>query len=161
MTPTSFKRAAYGLVGLSLAFVLLGFQGSSSGKPAAMTATAPPLASPTVPPDQKPTLPRYNCGDSQNPDYIDFNWTGRKPNGGWVGEVTYGGAKTLVQAFDAKYVGDPINKLVDWGFQAQNGSFVCRMKVNSKLPLLRNASVGFDTCNNNTWPQLACSLKGD
>jgi hypothetical protein len=159
MTSTSVKRAAYGLIGLSLAFVLLAFQQTSSGTPAAMSAAAPPLASPTVPPDQKPTQPRYNCGDSQSPDYIDFNWTGRKPNGGWVGEVTYGGSKTLIQAFDAKYIGPPTDKFVDWGFQAQNGSFVCRMKVNSKL--LRNASVGFDTCNNNTWPQLACSLKGD
>jgi hypothetical protein len=160
MTPTSFKRAAYGLVGLSLAFVLLSVQGSSSGKPAAMQPAAP-LASPTVPPDQKPTLPRYNCGDSQSPDYITFNWTGTKPNGGWVGDVTYNGKKTLIQAFDAKYIGAPTDKLVDWGFQAQNGSFVCRMKVNSKVPLLRNASVSFDTCNNNNWPQLACSLKAE
>ena len=161
MTPTSFKRVAYGLIGLSLAFVFLSVQGSSSGKPSAMSATAP-LASPTVPPNEKPTLPRYNCGDSQSPDYISFNWTGTKPNGGWVGEVTYGGfLKKPIQAFDAKYIGPPTDKLVDWGFQAQDGSFICRMTVNSKLPLLRNASVSFGTCRNNTWPQLACSLRGD
>lgn len=160
MIPTSVKRAAYGLMALILAFVFLSVQGSSGGKAAAMPAGAP-LASPTVPPNERPTLPRYNCGDAQNPDYITFNWTGTKPNGGWVGEVTYGGHVTLIQAFDAKYVGPPADKLVNWAFQAQDGSFLCRMIVNSKLPLLRNASVGFNTCRNNNWPQLACSLKGD
>lgn len=160
MTPTLLKRAAYGLIGLSLAFVFLSVQRTSSSTPAAMRAPTP-LASPTPDASKKPTLPRYNCDSPESPDYIDFNWTSRKPNGGWVGDVTYHGSKTLVQAYDSKFVGLPENKLVDWAFQAQNGSFVCRMHVNSKLPLIRNASIEFVTCNNNNWPLLTCSLSGN
>jgi hypothetical protein len=159
MTPTSLKRAAYGLIGLSLALVFLSVQWTSSSTPAAMHAAAP-IATPTPDASKKPTLGRYNCGDREDPDNIAFNWTARKPNGGWVGEVTYAGfVKKPIQAFDAKFV-DPANpKIIDWAFQAQDGSFLCRMTVDSSRPL--NANVSFGTCRNNNWPQLNCSLRGD
>lgn len=161
MTPTSFKRAAYGLIGLSLAFVFLSVQRTSSSTPAAMSP-ATPFATPTPDTNQKPTLARYNCGDAAQPDNITFNWTAKRPNGGWVGEVTYGNfVKKPIQAFDAKFI-DPANpnqKMLDWAFQAQDGSFLCRMTVDSSRPL--KANVSFGTCRNNNWPQLVCSLRGD
>ena len=158
MTRTLLRPMAYSLLGLSLAFVFLTVQKTSSGSPVSMLA-ATPLASPTPPPNQKPTLQRYNCGDAEHPDYITFNWTGQRPHGGWVGEVTYGSfVKKPIQAFDAKFV-DPTNpKIIDWAYQAQDGSFLCRMTVNSAP--LRNGSVTFGTCRDNNWPQLFCEVKG-
>lgn len=161
MTPTSFKRAAYGLIGLSLAFVFLSVQRTSSSTPAAMQAAAP-IATPTPDASKKPTLGRYNCDSVDHPDNITFNWTARRPHGGWVGEVTYGSfVKKPIQAFDARFV-DPANpnpRIIDWAFQAQDGSFLCRMTVDASRPL--NANVSFGTCRNNNWPQLNCSLRGD
>src|SRR6185295_18066624 len=117
MTSTSLRRIAYGLMALSLAFIFLSVQRIGNGTPATRAAT--PLATPAPTPAPTPTLPRYNCGDSQNPDYLTFNWTSRKPNGGWVGDVSYGAnfVKKPIQVFDAKV--DPTNsRKIDWAFQA-------------------------------------------
>lgn len=156
MKSNMFRRAAYAVIGLSLAFVFLAVQRTSSGTPVVRAASA--VAAPVA---AAPTLTRYNCGEAAHPDYITFNWTGTRPQNGWVGEVTYGGfIKKPIQVYDAKP--DPNNnKIVDWAYQAQDGSFVCRMIVDSSLPLLRKANVSFGSCRNNNWPQLFCSLKGD
>jgi hypothetical protein len=156
MTTTLFKHVAYGLIGLCLVLIFLGVQmtGSSTPAAAALTPVLPSTAAltPVLPSTQAyPTKARYNCGDSENPDYIDFRWMAPRPNGGWVGEVTYQGVTTKIQAYDAKVKND-LN-LTDWGFQAQNGSFVCRMYVS---PINLKKFIWFGRCNNNNWPQPSC-----
>jgi hypothetical protein len=77
------------------------------------------------------------------------------PQNGWLGTVSYGSINAKpIQVFDAKSVAGGTS----WAFQAQDGSFQCRMFVSSN-PLQRNLSVG--GCNNNKFPQLDCSLLGD
>ncbi|HEX8721303.1 MAG TPA: hypothetical protein VF736_11775 [Pyrinomonadaceae bacterium] len=56
--------------------------------------------------------------------YVSFDWGQPMPYGGWLGRTGYYRAKD-VQAYDAQDTGDGFN----WGFQAQDGSFVCRMDV--------------------------------
>ena len=56
-----------------------------------------------------------------------FDWTRQMPYGGWLGE-TQGDVSKPVQAYDARPLsGGGLN----WGFQAQDGSFVCRMYVSA------------------------------
>jgi hypothetical protein len=58
---------------------------------------------------------------------LAFEWTKQMPYGGWLGR-TYDIAEEDVQAYDARPLyGGGLN----WGFQAQNGSFVCRMYVSA------------------------------
>lgn len=149
MTPTWFKRAAYGLVGLCLASVI-SLQSSSKGTSAAVRPNAPvPAATP------KPTAPRYNCGDTDHPDYIYFDWTKPMPQGGWLGNVVYGSNKPAVQIFNPQVVEQNVT---DWTYQAQNGAFICHMIVSNKPPLTEHY-VSFERCNNNQWPQVTCYLR--
>ncbi len=147
MTCTWFKRAAYGLICLSLASVL-GVRWTSKG----VAAAAPPAAAAAAAPT--PTGPRYNCGDPDSPDYITFNWTRQMPMGGWLGDVSFhGGYK--IQVFDAKTI-EP--NVTDWTYQAQNGAFICHMIVSNKgLP--RTHYVSFERCNNQNWPQVLCYVR--
>lgn len=147
MTFTLFRRAAYGLMGLSLVSVL-SVQWASKGTAAGIGPPAPAAAAPT------PTASRYNCGDADNPDYITFDWTRPMPQGGWLGNVSYRG-EYKIQVFDAKEV-EP--NVTDWTYQAQNGSFLCHMIVSNKPPL-RNRYVSFERCNNQNWPQVVCYLR--
>lgn len=153
MTPTWFKRTAYGLIGLSL-LCLVSVQWTSKGTAAATQPPAPtPAQSPT--PAPTPTLARYNCGDPDHPDYISFTWTKRMPQGGWLGTVSYGKIISKpVQAFNAAKINDDA-RMLDWTFQAQDGSFLCHMYVTTKPS---DRSVSFGACRNNNWPQVTCSL---
>lgn len=146
MTPTWLKRAAYGLVGLCLASVLC-VQPSSKGTSAAVRPAATAAMTPTA--------SRYNCGDTDHPDYINFDWTKPMPQGGWLGNVAYGGNKPAVQVFAPKPVEQNVT---DWTYQAQDGSFICHMIVSNKPPLTDHY-VSFERCNNNKWPQVTCYLR--
>ena len=152
MTLTLFKRTAYALLTLSLAFVFLFMQ--RTGHSMASSTVMLPQATPTP-----PTNPNYNCGDPDSPDPISFAWTRRMPNNGWLGTVTYGSfVNKPIQVFDAK-VDPKYNNgrgLTDWAFQAQDGSFLCRMKI---TPNGLRRFVWFESCKNNNWPQLFCSIR--
>lgn len=147
MTRITFRHAAYGLIGLSMLLLFLGAQLSGDRTRAAFAGSPLPQASPTP-----PTRTRYNCGDVDNPDYITFQWTRPMPNGGYLGTVSYGQITNKpVQVFDAKV--DNTTKIVDWTFQAQDGSFLCHMFVS---PIVLKRNVWFGACRNNVWPQPAC-----
>lgn len=148
MTHKSFKHAAYGLVGFCLVLLFLSVQMRDSNTQAANSGSALPSATPAP----TPTRSRYNCGDVDNPDYITFKWTRPMPNGGWLGEVSYGQIiNKPVQVFDSKV--NETTKIVDWTFQAQDGSFLCHMYVSP--PILKR-NVWFGACKNNVWPQPTC-----
>jgi hypothetical protein len=154
MTLTLFKRTTFALLTLSLAFIFLSMHRTGRSVEAIPSSVMLPQATPTP-----PTNPKYNCGDSANPDFISFAWTSRMPNNGWLGTVTYGKfVNKPIQVFDAKvdpkYDND--RGLTDWAFQAQDGSFLCRMKV---TPNVLRRSVSFESCRNNIWPTLSCSTK--
>lgn len=90
----------------------------------------------------------------QNQDYfcpyegafLAFEWTRPMPYGGWLGE-TDGFTHKAVQAYNAQPLpGGGLN----WGIQAQDGSFVCRMYVSANQNTL-----SFVNCNGN-WPVTFC-----
>jgi hypothetical protein len=152
----TFNRTAYALLILSFAFIFLFMQRTDRSMVAASSAVMLPQAAPSPTP---PTNPNYNCGDQDSPDPISFTWTRRMPNNGWLGTVTYGNfVNKPIQVFDAK-VDPKYNNgrgLTDWAFQAQDGSFLCRMKV---TPNVLRRNVWFESCKNNNWPQLFCSIR--
>jgi len=158
MTLTLFKRTVCALLILSLAFIFLFMQRTGRSTVAASSAVTLPQATP-APSPTPPTNPNYNCGDQDSPEPISFTWTRRMPNNGWLGTVTYGNfVNKPIQVFDAK-VDPKYNNgrgLTDWAFQAQDGSFLCRMKV---TPNVLRRNVWFESCKNNNWPQLFCSIR--
>ena len=77
---------------------------------------------------------------------VAFEWTKPMPYGGWLGQ-TDGFAHIDVQAYDARPLsGGGLN----WGFQAQDGSFVCRMYVSTD-----QYTISFVNCRGN-WPVTNC-----
>lgn len=80
--------------------------------------------------------------------FLAFDWTKQMPYGGWLGE-TDGFTHKAVQAYDARPLsGGGLN----WGFQAQDGSFVCRMYVSANQD-----TVSFVNCRPyGNWPVTSC-----
>ncbi len=100
----------------------------------------------------EPTLAHYQCGGGCSP--LSFKWTKPMPQGGWLGEVTFAQyTNKPIQVFDAKpiYV-DGYEVGRNWGFQAQDGSFVGRMYVALYKSYIRFAHFR----PNDQWPQVAC-----
>ena len=82
------------------------------------------MSTPQTSPSPNPTLNVYV--DKQGQRMI-LNWTRQMPDNGFLGEVTYlSFVKKPIQVFAAK-VDQQGNKT--WEFQAQDGSFLCSMKV--------------------------------
>ena len=85
----------------------------------------------TVTTTAEPTLGHYQCGSGCSP--LSFKWTRPMPQNGWLGEVTFGQyVNKPIQVYGAEpilYNGHQVG--LNWGFQAQDGSFVCRMYVSS------------------------------
>ncbi len=78
--------------------------------------------------------------------FLAFEWTKQMPYGGWLGE-TDGFTHKPVQAYNAQTLpGGWLN----WGIQAQDGSFVCRMYVSSNQDTLN-----FVNCRG-YWPVTSC-----
>ena len=80
--------------------------------------------------------------------FVAFNWTRPMPYGGWLGD-TDGFTHKAVQAYDARTMSDG---WLNWGFQAQDGSFVCRMYVSPD-----RRSLSFVNCRPYAnWPVTLC-----
>lgn len=78
--------------------------------------------------------------------FLAFEWTRPMPQGGWLGEAD-GFTNKAVQAYNAQSLpGGGLN----WGIQAQDGSFVCRMHVSAN-----QNTISFVNCSGN-WPVTFC-----
>jgi hypothetical protein len=102
-----------------------------------------------------PTAPRYQCGSGCGT--LTFSWGRRMPENGRLGTVSLGQfVNKPIQVFDAKELRDSNNNLVltDWGFQAQDGSFLGRMIVSARQSYIRFAHFRA----NDQWPQVTCSV---
>jgi hypothetical protein len=92
-----------------------------------------------------PDFQNYYCPNEGA--FLSFDWTKPMPYNGWLG-LTYGFTHKEVQAYDAKTQTGGLN----WGFQAQDGSFVCRMYVSSLQDRL-----DFVNCRPyGAWPVTTC-----
>jgi hypothetical protein len=113
---TSYRRLAFRTAfGLICATLLLTASFLGGGKTAARAYNATPTRDPST----------FYC--PYEGTFVSFNWTTPMPYGGWLGQTADYKAKD-VQAYDAQPLsGGGLN----WGFQAQDGSFVCRMYVSS------------------------------
>lgn len=81
-----------------------------------------------------------------------FNWGRRMPNNGRLGDVTYGSLqKKLIQVFNPIQNAD---RSTTWQFQAQDGSFLCSMKVTED----QNEVTFFDNKKGN-FPQVTVYAK--
>lgn len=78
--------------------------------------------------------------------FLAFEWTRQMPYGGWLGR-TDGFTHKDVQAYDMKMMN---NGWLNWGIQAQDGSFVCRMHVSPNQDTL-----SFVNCRG-YWPVTTC-----
>ncbi|HEX8336169.1 MAG TPA: hypothetical protein VF621_05525 [Pyrinomonadaceae bacterium] len=79
--------------------------------------------------------------------FLAFEWTKQMPYGGWLGR-TDGFTHDDVQAYNALPQGGGLN----WGFQAQDGSYVCRMYVSSD-----KSRLDFVNCRPyGAWPVTTC-----
>ena len=100
-----------------------------------------------------PTAARYQCGSGCGT--LTFTWDAKVfPGGGRTGKATLGRfVNKPIQVYDAKpilYNGVEIG--TNWGFQAQDGSFVCRMYVSAD-----QNTVNFVNCRPyGGWPLTSC-----
>ncbi len=79
-----------------------------------------------------PTALRYDCDSGCGP--LSFTWQAGDYKGGRLGTATFGKfVNKPIQIYDAKIHYGPNGREVcrDWGFQAQDGSFLGRMYVSS------------------------------
>ena len=100
-----------------------------------------------------PTAARYQCGSGCGT--LTFTWDPKVfPGGGRIGTATLGQfVNKPIQVYDAKpilYNGVEIG--TNWGFQAQDGSFVGRMYVALYKSIVRFAHFR----PNDQWPQVLC-----
>jgi hypothetical protein len=101
-----------------------------------------------------PTAPRYQCGSGCGT--ITFQWGRRMPDNGRLGTVTFGQfVNKPIQVFDLHIIkSGEVELYRDWGFQAQDGSFLGRMYVSPKQSYIRFAKFRA----NDQWPQVTCSV---
>lgn len=109
-------RPVWALCGLVCATLLLCASFVPGGTPSASAAYDPQ-------PTRDPSL--FYC--PYESAYVSFDWGRSMPYGGWLGKTGYYKTKD-VQAYDSQLLPDGS---LNWGFQAQDGSFVCRMYVTS------------------------------
>ena len=115
MTTSSRRRAVWALCGALCATLLLCASFVPGGTSSARAYTATPTRDPQT----------FYC--PYEDAFVSFDWTTPMPYGGWLGQTGYYKYKD-VQAYDARPLsGGGLN----WGFQAQDGSFVCRMYVSA------------------------------
>ena len=101
-----------------------------------------------------PTATRYQCGSGCGA--LTFNWTRPMPGNGYLGEVTFGQfVNKPIQVYGAEpilYNGHQVG--LNWGFQAQDGSFLGRMYVSTGKCYIRFAHFRA----NDQWPQVSCHV---
>src|ERR1051325_4716856 len=99
-----------------------------------------------------PTLAHYQCGSGCGA--INFAWGRQMPDGGRLGQVTFGQfVNKPIQVYDAQpIICEGVRVGTNWGFQAQDGSFLGRMYVSNFKCFIR--FVHFRP--NDTWPQVSC-----
>jgi hypothetical protein len=114
MTTSNRRRSVWALCGLLCATLLLCASLLPGGTPSASAAY-------TATPTRDPSL--FYCPNENA--YVSFDWGTPMPYGGWLGSTGYYKTKA-VQAYDAQLLS---SGWLNWGFQAQDGSFVCRMYV--------------------------------
>jgi hypothetical protein len=132
MITQSHKRALYVVIALTLTATLL-WTSKAGGRASTLQYTDPP------------TVPGIFQCDGDGEYQVTFNWTRRMPgSGAWLGtiNVRQGTQQILnkpIQVFDAKGT-EPVVRQ----FQAQDGSFYCRVM---STPSNRR-SFSFSECRN-------------
>ena len=108
----------------------------------------------TVTTTAEPTLAHYQCGGGCSP--LSFKWTKPMPQNGWLGEVTFGQyVNKPIQVYDARPIfNNGVQVGLNWGFQAQDGSFLGRVYVTKLKSYVRFAHFRA----NDPWPQVFCSV---
>lgn len=82
---------------------------------------------------------------------MSFTWIRPMPHNGYLGEVTFRSVKKKpIQVFGA--IDDNGSK--NWGFQAQDGSFLCRMEVASD-----QNSITFLDLKKGNWPLITLNAR--
>lgn len=108
------------------------------------------MSTPQTSPNQQPTKRIYIAEDDAR---MAFNWTRPMPNGGYLGEVTFGSfQRKPIQVFDAKV--DRTDGSKTWQYQAQDGSFLCSMKVTSD-----QGSITFLDRKKGDWPLITVDAR--
>ncbi|HYY99680.1 MAG TPA: hypothetical protein VE642_13855 [Pyrinomonadaceae bacterium] len=101
-----------------------------------------------------PTAPLYQCGSGCG--RLTFNWTKPMPGNGYLGTATFGQfVNKPIQVYGAEpilYNGHQVG--LNWGFQAQDGSFLGRMYVSTGKCYIRFAHFRA----NDQWPQVSCHV---
>jgi hypothetical protein len=84
---------------------------------------------------------------AKNGGLMRFKWTESRPRkGAWLGEVTFGKyVNKPIQIYDAKTSAAG----TDWGYQAQQGEFVCRMEVSAD-----QSRITFSRSTKGDWPMI-------
>lgn len=101
------------------------------------------MSTPQTSPNLQPTKRVYVDEDEIR---MTFSWTRPMPHDGYLGEVSYGSFKKKpIQVFDAKVNSTDGSKT--WQYQAQDGSFLCSMKVTSD-----QSSITFLDPKKGNWP---------
>jgi hypothetical protein len=78
---------------------------------------------------------------------MSFTWTKPMPQGGYLGTVTFGLLKNKsIQVFDPK----DVQYGKSWAYQAQDGSFLCRMFVTSDWRFIT-----FSDSKKGNWPLIS------
>ena len=83
-------------------------------------------------------------------ELLTFQWTRPMPNNGYLGNVTFRQfQKKPIQVFDPKpVVSWGVELGISWAYQAQDGSFLCRLFVSH----FGNVYIGFSDPKKGNWP---------
>ena len=102
-----------------------------------------------------PAAPRYQCGSGCG--RLTFTWGRHMPDNGRLGTATLGQfVNKPIQVFDRQEIklGDRV-VAYNWGFQAQDGSFLGRMLVSAPA----QSFIRFINFRpNDQWPQVFCAV---
>lgn len=109
------------------------------------------MATPQTSVNPHPTKRTYVDG---NDGLMFFNWVRQMPNNGYLGEVTYGSyQKKPIQVFDPHPATTAdVEKI--WQYQAQDGSFLCSMKVTAG-----QTSITFFDRKKGNWPGITVDAR--
>lgn len=86
-------------------------------------------------------------------ELLTFQWTRRMPNNGYLGNVTFRQyQKKNIQVFDPQpVVSYGIVLGFNWAYQAQDGSFLCRLFVSN----FGNVYIAFSERKKGDWPLIS------
>ena len=114
----------------------------------AATTQAIPTPIPPTPPTKVTTFYEHVADGTFEP--LTFQWTKQMPDKGYLGIVTFRQfQKKPIQVFDREEVrSHGILLGFSWAYQAQDGSFLCRMFVSA----FRDSYVTFSERKKGNWP---------